>query len=47
MLVALRDLNGTFINDSLIRERALQNGDEIRFGRARFRFELMELTGGA
>jgi hypothetical protein len=42
VLTALRDLNGTFVNDSLIRKRALQDGDEIRFGRARFRFELME-----
>lgn len=45
-LVALRDLNGTFINDSLVRKRTLQDGDEIRFGRARFRFQIMELTGG-
>jgi pSer/pThr/pTyr-binding forkhead associated (FHA) protein len=42
VLTALRDLNGTFVNDSLIRKRVLEEGDEIRFGRARFRFELME-----
>jgi len=42
VLTALRDLNGTFINDSLVRKRALENGDEIRFGRARFRFVVME-----
>ena len=42
VLTALRDLNGTFINDSLVRKRALESGDEIRFGRARFRFTVME-----
>lgn len=47
VLTALRDLNGTFINDSLVRKRALEHGDEIRLGRARFRFEIMELNGSA
>jgi hypothetical protein len=42
VLTALRDLNGTFVNDALVRKRKLENGDEVRFGRARFRFELME-----
>jgi hypothetical protein len=47
VLTALRDLNGTFINDTMIRKRALEDGDEIRFGRARFRFELMEIDRDA
>jgi hypothetical protein len=47
VLTALRDLNGTFINDSLIRKRALQNGDQVRLGRARFRFEITELESSA
>jgi hypothetical protein len=42
VLTALRDLNGTFINDALVRKRALESGDEVRFGRARFRFTVME-----
>jgi hypothetical protein len=40
VLVALRDSNGTFVNDALIREHALQDGDEVRFGRVRFRLEI-------
>jgi hypothetical protein len=47
VLTALRDLNGTFVNDALVRKRALQDGDELRFGRARFRFELVEPNGSA
>ena len=42
VLTALRDLNGTFVNDTLVRKRPLQDGDEIRFGRSRFRFSVME-----
>jgi hypothetical protein len=42
VLTALHDSNGTFINDTLIRQRILREGDEVRFGRARFRFELVE-----
>jgi hypothetical protein len=38
VLTALRDLNGTFVNDTLIRQRTLRDGDEVRFGRARFQF---------
>jgi hypothetical protein len=47
VLTALQDLNGTYVNETLVRERALENGDEIRFGRARFQFRLMELDGRA
>ena len=47
VLTALRDLNGTFINDSLVRRRVIENGDEIRFGRARFRFHVMESNSSA
>jgi hypothetical protein len=42
VLTALQDSNGTFINDTLVRQRALRDGDEIRFGRARFQFEIVE-----
>ncbi len=42
VLTALQDSNGTFINDTLIRQRALRDGDEVRFGRAKFRFEIVE-----
>lgn len=42
VLTALHDSNGTFINDTLVRRRALRDGDEVRFGRARFRFEIVE-----
>jgi hypothetical protein len=38
VLTAMNDANGTFVNDALIRQRTLTNGDEVRFGRARFRF---------
>jgi len=47
VLTALRDLNGTFVNDTLVRKRPLQDGDEIRFGRSRFRFLVMESEYGA
>ncbi|MBN1640904.1 MAG: FHA domain-containing protein [Anaerolineae bacterium] len=43
VLTALQDSNGTFVNDALIREHALQDGDEIRFGRVRFRFEIVPI----
>ena len=43
VLIALRDSNGTFINDTLIRHGPLQDGDEVRFGKARFRFTILEL----
>jgi hypothetical protein len=42
VLTALQDSNGTFINDTLVRQRALRDGDEVRFGRARFQFEIVE-----
>jgi hypothetical protein len=45
VLTALHDSNGTFINDTLVRQRVLREGDEVRFGRARFRFELVEGEG--
>jgi hypothetical protein len=47
VLTALRDLNGTFVNDTLVRKRPLNDGDEIRFGRSRFRFLMMESEYGA
>jgi hypothetical protein len=39
-LTALQDTNGTFVNDNLIRRRTLRDGDEVRFGRAKFRFNI-------
>ena len=39
-LTALQDTNGTFINDNLIRRRTLRDGDEVRFGRAKFHFNI-------
>jgi pSer/pThr/pTyr-binding forkhead associated (FHA) protein len=47
VLTALRDLNGTFVNDTLVRKRPLQDGDEVRFGRSRFYFSVMESEYGA
>lgn len=44
MLTALQDSNGTFVNDVLVRQRTLRDGDEVRFGRARFQFEI--IAGG-
>jgi hypothetical protein len=41
-LTALQDSNGTFINDTLVRHRTLQDGDEVRLGRSRFRFVVVE-----
>jgi hypothetical protein len=41
VLTALQDTNGTFINDTLVRQRTLRDGDEVRFGRARFQFQLV------
>ena len=46
VLTALQDSNGTFINDTLVRQRTLRDGDEVRFGRARFRFEIVENNKG-
>lgn len=40
---AVEDLgspNGTFVNDQRVRSRVLEDGDELVFGKARFRFEL-------
>lgn len=48
-LIAMQDSNGTFINDRLVRQRSLNDGDQVRFGRAKFRFHVvsgMENTGG-
>lgn len=38
VLTALHDSNGTWVNDTQVRQQALRSGDEIRLGRARFRF---------
>ena len=45
VLTALQDANGTFVNETLIRQRTLQDGDELRFGRASFRFAVLESEG--
>ncbi|MBL7201328.1 MAG: FHA domain-containing protein [Anaerolineae bacterium] len=42
VLTALQDTNGTFVNDTLIRQRPLGDGDEVRLGRARFQFAIVE-----
>jgi len=42
VITALQDYNGTFVNDALIRQRTLQDGDELRFGRARYRFTILK-----
>jgi hypothetical protein len=42
VLTALRDSNGTFINDTLVRQRVLRDGDEVRLGRARFQFSIID-----
>lgn len=41
VLTALQDSNGTYVNDVLVRQRTLREGDEVRFGRARFQFEII------
>ena len=41
VLAALKDSNGTFINDTLVRKRTIRDGDEVRFGRAGFRFVIV------
>lgn len=49
VLMAMQDVNGTFVNDKLVRQRNLRDGDEVRFGRARFRFTIVtgvESAGG-
>lgn len=49
VLMAMQDVNGTFVNDKLVRERTLRDGDEVRLGRARFRFTIVtgvENAGG-
>jgi hypothetical protein len=42
LLRALQDRNGTFVNKSRVRQQTLQDGDEIRFGRASYRFRIVE-----
>jgi hypothetical protein len=42
VLKALEDRNGTFVNNARIRQQALNDGDEIRFGRASYRFRIVE-----
>jgi hypothetical protein len=41
ILIAMQDTNGTFVNSKLLRHRPLCDGDEIRFGRAKFRFHVV------
>ena len=41
VLAALKDSNGTFVNDTLVRKRIVRDGDEVRFGRAGFRFVIV------
>jgi len=38
MLYDLESANGTFVNEAKIRQCELQDGDEVRLGRARFKF---------
>lgn len=45
ILFAMQDTNGTFINDKLLRRRPLRDGDEVRFGRAKFRFHVLPGIG--
>jgi hypothetical protein len=42
VLKALDDRNGTFVNNTRVRQQTLHDGDEIRFGRASYIFEIME-----
>jgi uncharacterized Zn finger protein (UPF0148 family) len=42
LLTALQDANGTFVNDVRTRRRVLRDGEEIRFGKARYRFQIVE-----
>jgi hypothetical protein len=42
VLRALDDRNGTFVNSSRVRQQSLHDGDEIRFGRASYRFRIVE-----
>ncbi len=48
-LIAIQDTNGTFVNDKMTRQHPLRDGDEVRFGRAKFRFHVVsgaENSGG-
>lgn len=38
VLNAMDDSNGTFVNDTMIRQEVLSHGDQVCFGRARFEF---------
>jgi pSer/pThr/pTyr-binding forkhead associated (FHA) protein len=42
VLKALDDRNGTFVNNSRVRQQMLHDGDEIRFGRASYSFRVVE-----
>jgi hypothetical protein len=42
VLKALEDRNGTFVNNARVRQQTLHDGDEIRFGRASYRFTIVE-----
>jgi hypothetical protein len=42
VLRALDDRNGTFVNNTRIRQQTLHDGDEIRFGRASYGFRIVE-----
>ena len=45
VLNAVDDSNGTFINNALVRRGVLKDGDQIRFGRATFRFQVDKEEG--
>ena len=40
ILISMQDTNGTFVNERLVRRKPLRDSDEVRFGRARFRFNI-------
>jgi hypothetical protein len=42
VLNTLEDRNGTFVNNARVRQQALHDGDEIRFGRASYGFRIVE-----
>lgn len=42
VLKALEDRNGTFVNNTRVRQQTLHDGDEIRFGRASYSFRIVE-----
>jgi hypothetical protein len=42
VLKALDDRNGTFVNNTRIRQQTLHDGDRLRFGRASYDFKIVE-----